>query len=277
MYQVHNPTIFLGWQVYLSDFEVDISHGDASYYRYRETGAGPGEYAFGHLIRDNIDITYISFSLMAYGSHSRDAIHHFLHILRYNPKLIQLLGPGYVCHHCGSVNMSGTVRCVWCGGLVKEKDWSAPIGFDFHMPTMSKDSMIRSLDDEDRPTETRIEMMSDNIDIDKLFLAIVGQAPSMILPTGCETDPEYYLCQKCGGSVRIGDLCPGCGGQQIPLSEIIKMDRRCAFCGTATKGDIVCRSCGARVSGETYKRWMKQHRPDLLQQRNKAQRQKLTH
>ncbi|MHA1962908.1 MAG: hypothetical protein ACW99U_22190 [Candidatus Thorarchaeota archaeon] len=146
--------------------------------------------------------------------------------------------------------------------MVEEKDWSAPIGFDFHLSTISEDPMMGF--DEDRPSRTRIEMMSDSIDVDKLFLAIMGNVPSMILPTGCTTDPEYYLCQKCGGSVRIGDLCPGCGGHQIPLAEIIKMDRRCVYCGTATKGDIVCRSCGARISGETYKQWMKQHRPELV-------------
>jgi hypothetical protein len=78
-----------------------------------------------------------------------------------------------------------------------------------------------------------------------------------LLPTGCTLESGYYLCQKCGGSVHVGDLCPGCGGVQIPLSEIVRMDRKRVYCGRDTKGDIVCQGCNARMGGVTYKQWQR--------------------
>ena len=77
MYQVHRPTIFLGWQAYLSDFMVDtIDYGNTeNYYR---PGIRPGEYDLRYSIRSNVNVVSISFSLMAYGNHSNDAIDHFL-------------------------------------------------------------------------------------------------------------------------------------------------------------------------------------------------------
>ena len=99
-------------------------------------------------------------------------------------------------------------------------------------------------------------MLDPDVDVDNLYRALAAQSAAVVLPVGTVLDEGYYLCHHCGGVTRVGDTCSGCGGEQIPLSEVVKMDRDCLYCGTKAIGGVICPSCGKRLAGETYKQWM---------------------
>jgi hypothetical protein len=73
------------------------------------------------------------------------------------------------------------------------------------------------------------------------------------LPNYCTLFPEYHLCDYCGTVYEGNRSCPNCGGQRFPWSELIKMDRKCLYCGRKVIGGIVCRSCGAGIAGTAVK------------------------
>lgn len=236
----------------MDDFMIDQSHGDSITMYDRRLGRGSSAVQIRGY---ESDLYYLSFTLTSWWGESglsARLIDRYQHIFRYNPKLVTLLGVGYICQNCGEHNTSGTATCWRCGGLVKEEDWICPVHFDFDCTDISAGAVAAR-----DVYKSRFEMVSKSVDIDTLFRAIYTNSTAITLPGGFLIEPGYYLCQFCGQAVHDGAICPGCGGWRMPMSEIIKLDRICKYCGGEVKGGIVCPGCSARIAGTTFKQYLK--------------------
>ena len=188
-------------------------------------------------------------------SHSHYQMAYLRETLMWRPQSITCLGPGLVCQNCGSKNPSGVLRCVFCSGLVEEEDWITPMSLMGKRATRQNWSRPAIALDSEDPLSERWEIALDpDVDCDALVEAITG-GKARILPVGSVLDEGLYLCHRCGRPTPIGETCVGCGGEQMPLSEIIKIDRKCLACGTKTTDGILCPRCGRAFASESYKQW----------------------
>lgn len=151
------------------------------------------------------------------------------------------LGAGRACPYCGTAFPSHITQCPNCGGLTELFDGIAPKVFPFQA-IKADISVVR-----DRFSRLLIEMVATKRDFD--MNDVFGNGDMLTLPYNHTFPMGYYLCQYCGMAVPEGHSCPGCGGQKIPLSELVKMDRECIYCGKKVVGGIVCPGCGARLTG----------------------------
>ena len=161
-----------------------------------------------------------------------------------------VLGAGWICHHCGDYNPSGCVTCLKCGGMTQEA-FVRPLAFDFYVCEIAGNPVIASLGDDLSLERVTIECAGDHV-IDALYAGLFSER-SFFKANGYNLESGYYLCQYCGFGVREGDTCPGCGGKRIPYSEIVRLNRKCVYCGRESLGNLVCEGCGARIKGTTFK------------------------
>ena len=173
----------------------------------------------------------------AVGWNSREAIHGLVSGL--HDMNLAALGHGMQCLYCNHFNPAGTGVCMRCGGVQEEVRYSTISGITGYLGEMNEEHGL----DHSSTTFT--------VYIDYESAGQVIEAVRRGLYYTHHIDMGYYLCQFCGLAVREGDDCHGCGGVRMPMSEIVKIDRKCLYCGTKTFGNLYCDSCGSRVSGRT--------------------------
>lgn len=255
--QAVSPRIYLGYGIMLEDFSVSMSLGDREAAHIRKIGMGT--YQIESYISSYDHEVELSFTLVSrrdVSRYSNRAFQDMVHILRYNPKQIALLGPGWVCKHCGDYNPSGTLICWRCSGEAESIDSLCPVQLNFETTCFSVNG--------DKPFSDFVtadfQMAGHDVDIDRLGRAIASNSRAITLPNGCQLKPGYYLCEFCGQAVDEGEICPGCGGWRRPMSELLKLNHECVYCGREVTGGIVCPGCGARISGLMLRRWMRNRR-----------------
>lgn len=157
-----------------------------------------------------------------------------------------MLGPGYVCKHCGNYCPSGCGLCWRCGGVAEIENYVKPSRFPFVIAHKATDASSNWR------VGCRVELQATTEDEAEVLPWLAGDTPHT-MPNGCELDTGYYLCHKCGGAVLEGQVCPGCGGTRISMQEIVRLDQTCRYCGSTMRGGVVCPDCGARIAGMTVK------------------------
>ena len=158
-----------------------------------------------------------------------------------------ILGKGWVCKHCGDYNPSGCVLCLKCGGTAQE-DFVKPLRFDFYVAELQDEHMFG-----DEGSTTSVMLSCDGDHVSEALHTALFTDQRFFKANGYNLESGYYLCQYCGFGVRDGDVCPGCGGKRVPLSEIVKLNRKCVYCGRKSMGNLVCMGCGSRIKGMTFK------------------------
>lgn len=91
-----------------------------------------------------------------------------------------------------------------------------------------------------------------DIDYDLHLLPLLESGRMDTFQHGCSLTGAR-LCEFCGSAVEGDGACPLCGGYALPFSELVKIDRNCAYCGKKVANGLVCRDCGAKLSGLTYR------------------------
>jgi hypothetical protein len=157
-----------------------------------------------------------------------------------------MLGPGYVCKHCGNYCPSGCGICWRCGGQAELENYVKPSRFPFVMANKVTDANTSWR------IGCRVELQATTEDEAEVLPWLAGDTPHT-MPNGCELETGYYLCHKCGGAVLDGQVCPGCGGTRIPMQEIVRLDQTCHYCHSTMRGGVVCPDCGAHIAGLTVK------------------------
>lgn len=152
------------------------------------------------------------------------------------------LGPGHICHHCGNYSPSGSLRCWRCGGDLEMVDFIHPVRFPFYAAERPRNGGTNWR------SAIAFDLMAEVDDVETEVMPFFLQDPRL-LPAGCSLDTGLYLCKYCGYAVQEGHICPGCGGERVPLMELIDLDRECRYCGSTMRGGIVCPDCGARIAG----------------------------
>jgi hypothetical protein len=244
MYEAKEICLQVDFGIVFRDFELTQPYPDVgTFYFDREP----------YRVRGPERSATLSFEIITRTIHGMTAIRD---LLKYAPHLITCLGPGLVCRHCGSKNPSGVLRCVFCGGDVEEKDWIVPASLMGHAYGIEVSRpILPRLSDEDPITEQWEILLDPDLDLLALTRSLAGGGAT-ILPTGSILDDDLYLCQYCGRATPIGETCRGCGGKQIPLSEVVLMDRKCLYCGTKVVGWVMCPNCGKALAAESYKQWV---------------------
>lgn len=158
------------------------------------------------------------------------------------------IAPSGVCQFCGSYFPAGTLKCANCHGYVKDELVSVR-NMPFYTIETRSDSLISSDRSEPVIVTAVFQCWSDQVDLS----AFMGSLGFHTLPTGFKVDPDHVLCDNCLCVVEAKSICPNCGGARLPMSEIVKMDRKCAFCGTVAEDGIICKSCNASLAGIAYR------------------------
>lgn len=161
-----------------------------------------------------------------------------------------ILGKGWICHHCGDYNPSGRALCLKCGGAAQE-DFVKPLQFDFCVVESQSECVRSPHDGEIHATTITLSCGGDNVS-EALRVALFTDQ-QFFKANGYNLESGYYLCQYCGFGVRDGAVCPGCSGKRVPFSEIVRLNRKCVYCGRESPGNLVCAGCGSRIKGKTFK------------------------
>lgn len=162
-----------------------------------------------------------------------------------------ILGNGYRCPSCGNYSPSGALSCWGCGDQMNLYPSLNPFKFPFTMGPAAQ-AGYDTFTEHVKPYGRFIEVFLEGpweIEQENALDALTRGADLRLMPAGCNLDRDHYLCRYCGGTVRNGDRCPGCGGERMPLAELVRMDRACVYCGRDLKGGIVCSACGNRAAG----------------------------
>lgn len=178
------------------------------------------------------------------------------HRLCYDFSELQLiaLGDGFVCPYCGDYNPAGRAACWRCGGRMERQPFVRVEGFPFGIRSFYIE-MADTLSFSVQQACISLEMIS-FARIEQLHLDMLWRSNDVrleCLPNDYTLDIEHYLCQYCGSVVDNGRQCPNCGGQRLPWSELVKIDRECLYCGRKTTNGIVCSGCAASINGQALR------------------------
>jgi rubrerythrin len=152
----------------------------------------------------------------------------------------RFLGAGNRCQYCGTVWLPGTFKCPSCGGDIRIEshamEWEHGdgiiTGFNYKV---QRDMPIR-LDIE--VYYSRFEWFNFNKPdmVEALRYSLFGK-------------PGDWLCSYCGYYVHgEQSLCPGCGGQRLPINQLSDLKRQCIYCGRVTYGGFACSQCNTRLT-----------------------------
>jgi RNA polymerase subunit RPABC4/transcription elongation factor Spt4 len=125
-------------------------------------------------------------------------------------------------------------------------DFIHPVRFPFYAARRPRDHSLSF------QSIIAFDLFAEVDDVEQEVAPFFTQNPRL-LPAGCSLDTGLYLCKYCGYAVKEGEVCPGCGGERVPLMELIDLDRVCRYCGSTMRGGIVCPDCGARIAGTALK------------------------
>lgn len=199
----------------------------------------------GHILTWQKSETVLSFDITTQNHYETEQVVSWGQSLRWCDNNFVVLGSGMTCPHCDSFNPSGSVWCVHCGAPMERKDFVAPKDFPFRVSYISRDdaTIFQEWD------TVHIEMVGFDVDLEEHIMPWVVQPKSLIkLPIGLSLNPDLYICQFCGAITQKGSSCNGCGGQRLPWSEVMRIERKCLYCDRETKGNLVCNYCGASIS-----------------------------
>lgn len=161
------------------------------------------------------------------------------------------LGPGDVCAYCGQYNPAGRLSCWSCGGTIERIPFIKPVQFPVaYISYMSQDVLYDMYYDGPRPIE--LEMVVPDINPDRHLQPLMESGRMETLQHGMKLNGTW-LCKFCGASVEKENApCPTCGGYQLPYTELVKIDRNCVYCGMKVENGLVCKACGAKLTGLTW-------------------------
>ena len=167
-----------------------------------------------------------------------------------------VLSPSGVCQFCGSYYSAGTLKCKNCHGYVKDEIVSVKQS-KFYLLNESTDLLSVGTEMEHF---LNLEISVDDKHLDSIINTLrTDRTIGNYLPNSFRLYEEYVLCDCCLSIVCAGDKCPNCGGARLPFSEIVKIDRKCIFCGTKTYDGVMCKACGASLSGLSYREYQNGH------------------
>ena len=169
----------------------------------------------------------------------------------FNKRVIGL-GAGKSCDYCGVYCPPVLSHCDRCNAPLGKERMITPFEFPF---VCAHNSMHGS------PGGLVILELSfyttDSIDTDTLGFLQGCHFDLHTIPHTVALALDYYLCQWCGMATKKGEACFGCGGGQLPMSEIINIDRACLYCGNDSAfNGVICHQCGARLRGEQVKEYI---------------------
>lgn len=161
------------------------------------------------------------------------------------------LGPGRICEYCGEYKVAGELQCHRCGGATILEKFARVNSFPFILADYSVghnvcDGWWNEVTVIDMHFVSRGEVHNETL------YGLMSSVNLETIPHTLTLDSSKYLCEWCGMVVDGDGSCPGCAGTRLPWSEMVKLDRACLYCGTGVTGGIVCRACGARLSGLSY-------------------------
>jgi len=194
----------------------------------------------------------VSFHIMAY-DHERAYLEPFHRMVTSGCRFsLTTLGPGRVCAYCGQYNPSGRLSCFACAGQIETVPFLKPVQWP--------DGFVIELDrrggllGDEEPAIWYVEMsLRGDLDPERHIEPLLASGRLNTMQHGYRLQGGW-LCEWCGFLVEGEDVpCPTCGGEQMPWSELVKIDRECVYCGKHVPQGLVCDGCGASLSGLTYR------------------------
>jgi hypothetical protein len=166
------------------------------------------------------------------------------------------LGAGKVCDYCGVYCPPGQFVCHRCDGLVGTGRMITPFEFPFICQGISSMSITPG-----QPVAIDLTFGVCGDITPEIFQYLEGQHFELAaIPHSLVLHLNYYLCEYCGMAADKGSDCYGCGGGQLPLAEIVNMNRACLYCGNNNAfSGIFCQQCGARLQGEMLRDYLPFH------------------
>lgn len=203
-------------------------------YPERRTGNG-FSFERNYLVMGRREPTTLNFITIA---HNYNSVQNIWDLLEHSNWYT--LGEGRVCEYCSAYNPDGRITCWYCGGSCVTLPMSKAQQANVIVDTIKVPAVVDYFS-KDAPHYMYFTLRC----YDELSCTTNGR---YTFPLFNNYITHYRLCKFCG-SVFDSKSCSMCGGQQFPLTEIVKLDRECIYCKSKVLGDVVCKGCGRIIGG----------------------------